>query len=228
MILGDAPDLQSIAAESVHLVVISPPYFSTSNPTPPIPAAGSSSASAITRRFSTNSTGPSTNFSCCASGHGLLSQWVDDGETSDGAILIRLLRKYEDRFLSQLRPAGVPTEALVDLDQRRRTLVCRMIAFAADGDTCMTTRTIREAVAVFDDPQKLEDAVFALETHGFDRAAFSLLADEATVERKLGYRYKRVAEMEDLAKAPRETFFTRVSRLEAEYGLPSVSPFSAR
>ncbi len=81
-------------------------------------------------------------------------------------------------------------------------------------------QTIREAVAVFDDPEKLEGAVFALETHGFDRAAFSLLADEATVERKLGYRYRRVAEMEDVAVAPRETFFSKVSRVEAEYGLP--------
>jgi hypothetical protein len=81
-------------------------------------------------------------------------------------------------------------------------------------------QTIREAVAVFDDPETLEKAVFALETHGFDRAAFSLLADEATVEKKLGHRYRRVAEMEDEPAAPRETFFSKVSRVEAEYGLP--------
>jgi hypothetical protein len=82
------------------------------------------------------------------------------------------------------------------------------------------TRTIREAVAVFDDAQALERAVFALETHGFDRAAFSLLADAAAVTRKLGHRYHHVAEMEDEPAAPRETFFSRVSRAEAEYGLP--------
>jgi hypothetical protein len=81
-------------------------------------------------------------------------------------------------------------------------------------------QSIREAVAVFDDAQTLEEAVFALETHGFDRAAFSVLADEAAVERKLGHRYQRVAEMEDERSAPRETFFTRVSRLESEYGIP--------
>jgi hypothetical protein len=79
---------------------------------------------------------------------------------------------------------------------------------------------IREVVGVFDDPEALDGAVFALETHGFDRAAFSLLADEATVERELGHRYRRVAEMEDEPAAPRETFFSRVSRAEAEYGLP--------
>jgi hypothetical protein len=81
-------------------------------------------------------------------------------------------------------------------------------------------KAIREVVAVFDNPEALEEAVFALETHGFDRAAFSLLADEATVERELGHRYQRVAEMEDEPAVPRETFFSRVSRAEAEYGLP--------
>jgi hypothetical protein len=79
---------------------------------------------------------------------------------------------------------------------------------------------IREVVGVFDDSEALEEAVFALETHGFDRAAFSLLADEATVERELGHRYRRIEEMEDEPAAPRETFFSRVSRAEAEYGLP--------
>jgi hypothetical protein len=80
---------------------------------------------------------------------------------------------------------------------------------------------IREVVAVFDDAKALEEAVFILETHGFDRAAFSVLADEATVERKLGHGYRRVTEMEDEPRAPRETFFSRISRLEAEYG-PAV------
>jgi hypothetical protein len=80
--------------------------------------------------------------------------------------------------------------------------------------------TIREAVAVFDNPDELERAVFDLERRGFDRAAFSVLADEATVEKKLGHRYRAVAEMEDEPRAPHETFFTRISRLEAEYGIP--------
>lgn len=78
---------------------------------------------------------------------------------------------------------------------------------------------IREVVAVFDDAEALEDAVVELETHGFDRAAFSLLASEHAVESKLGRRYQRVEEVEDEPRAPRETFFSRVSRLEAEYGL---------
>jgi hypothetical protein len=77
--------------------------------------------------------------------------------------------------------------------------------------------TIREVVAVFDDTKTLDDAVFALETRGFDRAAFSLLASEAAAEEKLGHRYQEVKEVEDDPKAPRAAFFSRVSRLEADY-----------
>jgi hypothetical protein len=79
----------------------------------------------------------------------------------------------------------------------------------------------REAVGVFDHLKDLEAAVFTLETRGFDRAAFTVLANEATVESRLGHRYQRVAEMTDESRAPRETFFSHVSRLEAEYG-PAV------
>jgi len=45
--------------------------------------------------------------------------------------------------------------------------------------------TIREAVAVFDDVETLDTAVYALETRGFDRAAFSLLAGEKQWSRSL-------------------------------------------
>jgi hypothetical protein len=86
---------------------------------------------------------------------------------------------------------------------------------------------IREVVAVFDDAKALEDAVFELETHGFDRAAFSLLASEHAVEEKLGQRYRKVDEMEGEPKAPRATFFSKVSRLEAEYGLAPAFAFVA-
>jgi hypothetical protein len=88
--------------------------------------------------------------------------------------------------------------------------------------------SIREVVAVFDDAETLERAVYDLETHGFDRAAFSVLASEHAVERKLGQRYRRIEEMEDNPKAPRETFFSRVSQLEAEYGLaPALALIAA-
>jgi hypothetical protein len=74
----------------------------------------------------------------------------------------------------------------------------------------------RKVVAAFDDPAALDRAVFELETQGFDRAAFSVLATEHTVARTLGHRYQQVREMEDDPLVPRETFFSSMSRLEAE------------
>jgi hypothetical protein len=81
----------------------------------------------------------------------------------------------------------------------------------------MMSDTIREAIAVFDDADSLDKAVYSLETRGFDRAAFSILGSEDAVKQKLGHRYRQVTEMEDDPDAPRTTFFSRVSRLEAEY-----------
>jgi hypothetical protein len=78
-------------------------------------------------------------------------------------------------------------------------------------------KTIREVVAAFDNDTALDSAEFDLETHGFDRAAFLVLATEATVARELGDRYRQVREVEDDPVVPRETFFSRTSRLEADY-----------
>jgi hypothetical protein len=78
-------------------------------------------------------------------------------------------------------------------------------------------KTIREVVAVFDDTEALDAAVYDLETRGFDRAAFSLLASEGAVAQKLGHRYQQVREVEDNPRVPRETFFSLASRLEAKY-----------
>jgi len=79
------------------------------------------------------------------------------------------------------------------------------------------TEYAREVVAVFDDTEALDKAVYTLETRGFDRAAFSLLASEEAVAQRLGHRYQRVSETEDDPRMPRDTFFSRISRLEAEY-----------
>ena len=76
--------------------------------------------------------------------------------------------------------------------------------------------TIREAVALFDDEKALDEAVYALETRGFDRAAFSVLASEDAVARKIGHRYQSVREVEDRPDVPRDTFFSRISRIESE------------
>jgi hypothetical protein len=43
-------------------------------------------------------------------------------------------------------------------------------------------RIMREAVAVFDDPERLERAVSDLQSRGVDRADLSFLANEALTE----------------------------------------------
>ena len=79
------------------------------------------------------------------------------------------------------------------------------------------TGSIREVVAVFDDENSLDKAVYVLQTQGFDRSAFSLLASEESVAAKLGHGYRLVKDVEDDPIVPRDTFFSRISRLEADY-----------
>ena len=62
---------------------------------------------------------------------------------------------------------------------------------------------VREAVAVFQTEDALQAAIDDLLSHGFDRAEISLLARSDSVERKLGHAYRKVAEVEDDAAAPR-------------------------
>ena len=42
-------------------------------------------------------------------------------------------------------------------------------------------------------------------------------SSEQAVEEKLGHRYQNVKEVEDDPSVPRATFFSRISRLEADY-----------
>tara|TARA_R110000803_G_scaffold125375_1_gene193018 strand:- start:185 stop:1183 length:999 start_codon:yes stop_codon:yes gene_type:complete len=61
----------------------------------------------------------------------------------------------------------------------------------------------REAVGVFQSEEALQAAIDDLLSHGFDRAEISLLARSDSVEQKLGHAYRKVAEVEDDAAAPR-------------------------
>jgi hypothetical protein len=72
-------------------------------------------------------------------------------------------------------------------------------------------RTVREAVAVFDEVSGLDAAVEDLLAAGFSKADISLLASEESVRKKLGHRYERVQEMEDEPDAPRIAYRTRAS-----------------
>ena len=66
--------------------------------------------------------------------------------------------------------------------------------------------TVREAVAVFEDVGELEATVADLEAAGFAEDAFSLLAADEAVERKLGHVYRRVEEVEDEDGIPRRRY----------------------
>jgi predicted butyrate kinase (DUF1464 family) len=73
-----------------------------------------------------------------------------------------------------------------------------------------------EAVAIFHDVAKLDEAVAALIDAGFEKDEISLLASEAAVEEKLGHRYQRVEEMEDDRDAPRVAYRTLADFAENE------------
>ena len=65
---------------------------------------------------------------------------------------------------------------------------------------------VREAVGVFKTEDALQAAIDDLLSHGFDRADISLLARSDSVEKKLGHAYRKVAEVEDDAAAPRVAY----------------------
>jgi hypothetical protein len=79
--------------------------------------------------------------------------------------------------------------------------------------------TVREAVAVFDDEKALEEAMDELTSTGFDRAEISLLAGADTVEQSLGHRFRKVAELEDDAGAPRTFYVSKEAIGDAEGAL---------
>jgi hypothetical protein len=76
--------------------------------------------------------------------------------------------------------------------------------------------SVREAVAVFDTEESLQDAIDELLSSGFNQADLSLLASEATVEAKLGHRYRKVEELEDAPKAPHAAYISPESYGDAE------------
>ena len=70
----------------------------------------------------------------------------------------------------------------------------------------MIDGTSREVVGVFHSEAALQAAVDELLCTGFDRSACSLLADEQTIDRKLGHGYERVAQLEDDPIVPRAAY----------------------
>jgi hypothetical protein len=79
-----------------------------------------------------------------------------------------------------------------------------------------STYRAREAVGLFADPDRLEDAIEALEEAGFDRAAISILASDARVRERIGHLYRSSAEAAEDPRAPQATFTSRHDRAELE------------
>lgn len=78
---------------------------------------------------------------------------------------------------------------------------------------------VKEIAAIFHDADALENAVEDLESHGFDRAEISLLADENTIRERLGHIYSSAEKAMDDPDAPRTAFVSSQSRGEAEGAL---------
>jgi hypothetical protein len=74
----------------------------------------------------------------------------------------------------------------------------------------------REAVGVFHDEQSLQAVVDELLVAGFDRSAFSLVAGQHAIERKLGHYFERVSDVEDDPEIPRQAYVGIDSRTEAK------------
>jgi len=91
----------------------------------------------------------------------------------------------------------------------------------------MTHRNVREAVAVFEDAQTLQDAIDELLESGFDRASLSLLADEKTVRSKLGHAYEKVEELEDDTNVPTISYVSTEAIGDAKGGLIGIPLYIA-
>lgn len=86
--------------------------------------------------------------------------------------------------------------------------------------------TIREAVGVFKDFHKLEKSIDELSLQGFDRAQFSLLANEETVQKKLGKKYNRIKELLDNPNTPREAYYPNETIGEAQGAILALSIYT--
>ncbi len=78
---------------------------------------------------------------------------------------------------------------------------------------------VREAVGVFRDVGQMETALDELQESGFDRSEISLLANEDTVEARLGHHYEKASDAADDPDAPRVAYVSKESLGAAEGAL---------
>lgn len=88
--------------------------------------------------------------------------------------------------------------------------------------TDLKTRTVREAVGVFQSADGLQGAIDELLQSGFHRAELSLLASAHAVDQKLGHRYRKVSSLEDDPVIPRAAYVSPEAIGDAEGGLIGI------
>jgi len=75
----------------------------------------------------------------------------------------------------------------------------------ANAQAAIYDGTQTEAVAVFDNAARLQDAIDELLTQNFDHAELSVPADPETIRQAIGHEFKNVDELEDDPDVPRVT-----------------------
>lgn len=91
----------------------------------------------------------------------------------------------------------------------------------------MDTPTIREAVALFDEPERLEQAVSDLRSHGFDHADLSLLAPEALGEHPIASARQLAADPSTPRAEPATDTDIRQERVLATGMAATIAGFAA-
>ncbi len=85
--------------------------------------------------------------------------------------------------------------------------------------TSNETEAVREAVGVFATEKSFQNAIDELLSSGFNRAELSLLASEDAVNEKLGHKYNKVEELEDIPDIPRAAYVSPETIGDAEGGV---------
>lgn len=80
-------------------------------------------------------------------------------------------------------------------------------------------QTIREAIGIFFEADKLEEAIVDLKASGFHKEQLGLLAGEFTVRDKLGHLYTEVNTNKDDSQSPNTSFVAKESVDDTVHGL---------
>lgn len=91
-----------------------------------------------------------------------------------------------------------------------------------EGERVVDVDHCRELVALFDDPDALEDAIEALELHGFDRADIAIVAGPETLRRALHRERLAMSEVADDPEAPARVPVDRHERAEGKAALAAA------